>query len=47
VNYGENVLARQGSYDLYDPVRKGGSDEGKEKPKNKAVVIRYGMLIRH
>ena len=33
------VIARRGSYGSHDPVRKGGSDEGEEKPKNRAVVM--------
>jgi hypothetical protein len=44
VNYVEYVVVRHGSYGLHDPVRKGGSDEGKEKPKSRAVVIEYGGL---
>jgi hypothetical protein len=40
----EYVVVRHGSYSLYNPVRKGGSDEGEEKPQNKAVVIEYGGL---
>jgi hypothetical protein len=39
------VVVRHGSYGLYNPVsRKGGSDEGEEKPKNKTVVIECGGL---
>ncbi len=33
------VIARHGSYGSHDPVRKGGSDEGEEKPENRAVVM--------
>ncbi len=33
------VIARRGSYGSHNPVRKGGSDEGEEKPKNRAVVM--------
>ncbi len=35
------VIARRGSHGSHDhdPVRKGGSDEGKEKPKNRAVAM--------
>ena len=33
------VMARCGSYGSHDLVRKGGSDEGEEKPKNRAVVM--------
>ncbi len=35
----EYVLVRHGSYGLHNPVRRGGSDEGEEKPKSRAVVI--------
>jgi hypothetical protein len=44
VNYVEYVPARQGSYSSYNFFRKEGSDEGKDKPKNETVVIRYEGL---
>ncbi len=34
-----SVIARRGSYSSHDLVRKGGSDEGEEKPINRAVVM--------
>ncbi len=40
----EFVVVRHSSYGLHDPVRKGGSDEGEEKSKSRAVVIEYGGL---
>ncbi len=40
----EYVVVRQGSYSSYDPVRKGGSAEGEEKPKNRAIVTEYRGL---
>jgi hypothetical protein len=40
----EYVLVKHGYYSSHDPVRKGGSDEGEEKTKSRAVVIEYGGL---
>jgi hypothetical protein len=40
----EYVVIRHGSYGSHNPVRKGGSGEGEEKPKSRAVVIEYGGL---
>jgi hypothetical protein len=45
VNYVEYVVVRQGSYGLHNSVRKGGSDEGEENPKSRAVVIEDGELV--
>jgi hypothetical protein len=33
----ESVVARRGSYGSQDPTRKGGSDEGEEKPEKELV----------
>ena len=33
----EYVVARRGSYGSQDPTRKGGSDEGEEKPEKELV----------
>ena len=33
----ESVVARRGSYGSQDPIRKGGSDEGEEKPEKELV----------
>jgi hypothetical protein len=44
VNYVEYVVIRHSSYGSHDPVRKGDSDEGEEKPESRAVVIEYGGL---
>ena len=40
----EYVLVKHGYYSSHDPVRKGGSDEGEEKTKSRAVVIEYRGL---
>jgi hypothetical protein len=40
----EYVVVRHSSFGLHNLVRKGGSDEGEEKPKSRAVVIEYGGL---
>jgi hypothetical protein len=45
VNFVEYVVVRHCSYGSYDLVRKGGSNEGEEKPENRAVVIEYGRLF--
>jgi hypothetical protein len=44
VNYVEYVVVRHGTYGFHDSVRKGGSDEGEEKPESRAVMIEYGGL---
>ena len=41
----EYVLARQGSYGLHDPTRKGGSDEGEEKPEKRAWLSTEGCIF--
>ncbi len=40
----EYVVVRHGTYGFHDSVRKGGSDEGEEKPESRAVMIEYGGL---
>ncbi len=39
MNYVGYVVVRHGSYHLHNLVRGGGSDEGEEKSKSRAVVI--------